>query len=125
MTSEHEVRKAALDFLAADDDVAANGWNSDNEDRHQNAKERLRSLCGYTPSSERATPDWLRRMRNPLNRRNLDMIRSVLRYVAFCLDCRSQSMPDVEDWRRQVRDDLGKCCAVLWEERERRRHGRA
>ena len=39
-----ELALLAKDFIDADDDVAKNGWTSENEVEHQNAKIRLREL---------------------------------------------------------------------------------
>lgn len=75
----------------------------------------------FAPNEPKATPDYLRSLRKPLNRRNIDRIRKLLDHIDFCICMRSNDMVATRTWFRDVADEMSKCIAILHEEKRRRK----
>lgn len=75
----------------------------------------------FAPDEPKATPDYLKSLRKPLNRRNIDRIRKLLDHIDFCICMRSDDMVATRTWFRDVADEMSKCRAILHEEKRRRK----
>lgn len=60
-------------------------------------------------------PEELARMRNPLNRRNVNRIRNLLNKIDFCIATRSRNAIETDNWFREIADELGACRAIAEE----------
>lgn len=67
------------------------------------------------------TPCELARMRNPLSLANVRRIRKTLRAIDYNLIMRSHNSLELQDWRREISDDLCACLAILneWDRRRK------
>ncbi len=69
------------------------------------------------------TPYELAKMRNPLSIKNVRRIRKLLNAISFNISCRSRNTFEVQDWFREISDELCGCRAILNEWNVRKKGG--